>query len=274
MGGACLSGWLSSNEGIAADLSKDSFLVVAPDDSHRAQIEDEYGVKCVPSAKGLESESRTDLILLAVKPQVLPSVLEELAQSELFGPSAADPSDMPLVLSIAAGISTEDIEDVLPDGVHVVRAMPNMPLQVRHGATAVCGGANASDAEVDAVNQLFNALGSSSVTDESLIDAVCAISGGGPAYVAYMIEALRDAGVALGLDKDLAEGLVLETVGGTYDSMAEKGLSPEAMRKSVCSPGGTTLAALAELDSAGFKPMFDNAMKAAVNRAAELREGA
>lgn len=274
MGGACLSGWLSSSEGIAADLSKDSFLVVAPDDSQRAQIEAEYGVKCVPSAKCLESEPRADLILLAVKPQVLPSVLDELAQSELFDLSVADPSDMPLVLSIAAGISTEDIEAVLPDGVHVVRAMPNMPLQVRHGATAVCGGSNALDAEVDAVNQLFDALGSSSVTDESLIDAVCAISGGGPAYVAYMIEALRDAGVALGLDTDLAEAFALETVGGTYDSMTEKGLSPEAMRRSVCSPGGTTLAALAELDSAGFKPMFDNAMKAAVNRAAELREGA
>lgn len=274
MGGACLSGWLSSDDGIAASLSQDAFVVVSPDEPHREQIEARYGVECLASAKDLKREPSIDMVLLAVKPQVLPSVLEELAQSELFDPSLGGPDAMPLVLSIAAGISTEDIEAALPNGVHVVRAMPNMPLQVRHGATAVCGGANASDAEVEAVNQLFGALGSSSVADESLIDAVCAISGGGPAYVAYMVEALRDAGVALGLDAELAESLALETVGGTYESMVEKGLSPEEMRKSVCSPGGTTLAALSELDSAGFKAMFDRAMKAAVDRAAVLRKGA
>lgn len=271
MGGACLSGWLKSEDGIAANLTEESFVVVSPFEEDRQRIQSEYGVKCVSSPKELSSEPPIDLILLAVKPQVLPSVLEELAESGILG-SVNEQS--PIVLSIAAGISTDSIEKALPQGVHVVRAMPNMPLQVCHGATAICGGANATPSEVDIVNQLFCALGTSSEVDESLIDAVCAISGGGPAYVAYMIESLRDAGVALGLEKSLAESLALETVGGTYESMCAKEVSPEDMRKSVCSPGGTTLAALAELDAAGFKPMFANAMDAAVKRAAELREGA
>ena len=274
MGGACLSGWLSSNDGIASCLSADSFVAVSPDASHRAQIEERFGVKCRSSAKQLSANDSIDMVLLAVKPQVLPQVLEELSQSDAFAISEPGSKALPLVLSIAAGISTKDIEDALPEGVHVVRAMPNMPLQVGHGATAVCGGANASSEDMDAVNQLFSALGTSNVTDEALIDAVCAISGGGPAYFAYMVEALRDAGAALGLDAAIAESLALETLGGTYDSMTRKGLSPEQMRESVCSPGGTTLAAISKLDAAGFKPMFQSAMNAAVERAAQLREGA
>lgn len=271
MGGACLSGWLASTDGIAAQLSKEHFTVVSPFDEDRERVEAGYGVECVSSPKDLKANTPIDLILLSVKPQVLPGVLEELAQSDVLDSSKGH---IPIVLSIAAGISTDSIEAALPDGVHVVRAMPNMPLQACHGATAVCGGVNATSEDVDTVIQLFRALGTSSVVDESLIDAVCAISGGGPAYVAYMIEALRDAGVALGLEKALAENLALETVGGTYDAILLKGVSPEEMRKSVCSPGGTTLAALAELDSAGFKPMFAKAMEAAVRRAAELREDA
>lgn len=271
MGGACLSGWLKSEDGVAAGLATESFVVVSPFEEDRKRVESEFGVKCVSSPKELASDAPIDLILLAVKPQVLPGVLEELAESGILDSSK---EHNPIVLSIAAGISTDSIEKALPEGVHVVRAMPNMPLQVCHGATAICRGTDATPAEVDTVNQLFCALGTSSEVDESLIDAVCAISGGGPAYVAYMIESLRDAGVALGLDKALAESLALETVGGTYESMCAKDVSPEEMRKSVCSPGGTTLAALAELDAAGFKQMFANAMDAAVKRAAELREGA
>ena len=271
MGGACLSGWLKSEDGIATNLSKESFVVVSPFEEDRKRVESVYGVEFVSSPKDLTSDSPIDLILLSVKPQVLPSVLEDLAESGVLDSASGQ---NPIVLSIAAGISTDSIEQALPEGVHVVRAMPNMPLQVCHGATAICGGANATSSDVDTVNQLFCALGTSSEVDESLIDAVCAISGGGPAYVAYMIESLRDAGAELGLDKSLAESLALETVGGTYESMRAKDVSPEDMRKSVCSPGGTTLAALAELDAAGFKPMFASAMEAAVKRAAELREGA
>ena len=275
MGGACLYGWLSSEDGIASGLSNGSFMVVEPSESHRERLETELGVKCVSSIDDISGDSPVDMVLLAVKPQVLPDVLRDLSESALFDENGTGASsDLPIVLSIAAGISTSDIESSLPYGVHVVRAMPNMPLQVKHGATAVCGGCNASEEDIEVANDLFAALGTSHVVDESLIDAICAISGGGPAYVAYMIEALRDAGASLGLEPELAESLALETVGGTYDTMAEKGLSAEEMRVSVCSPGGTTLAALSELDAAGFKSMFDDAMKAAVNRASELREGA
>ncbi len=124
------------------------------------------------------------------------------------------------------------------------------------------------------MNELFSALGTSHVVDEAQIDAVCAISGGGPAYVAYMVESLRDAGVSCGLSSELAEDLALQTVGGTYTTMAASHMSPEKMREAVCSPGGTTLAAIGALDAAGFKPMFKDAVEAAIDRACELREGA
>ncbi len=277
MGGACLSGWLSSDSGIASGLSSENFLVVSHLDEHRSQIESKYGVQCVSSLSQIDATSSIEMVLLAVKPQVLPEILHQLAKAPFMKASQdgieANSREI-IVLSIAAGISTEVIEEALTAGTHVVRAMPNMPLQVKHGATCVCGGRFASKDDLELVNQLFSALGSSHIVDESLIDAVCAISGGGPAYVAYMIEALRDAGVSFGLDRDLAENLALETVGGTYDSIVKKGLSPEDLRKSVCSPGGTTLAALSELDKAGFASIFHSAVKAAVDRAAELKEGA
>lgn len=276
MGGACLNGWLSSKEGIASTLNTENFVCVIPDDADRELMESDYGIECVANTKDLTADSAIEMILLAVKPQVLPIVLDELAQSGLiqaFDPKADPGSKNPLILSIAAGISTSDIEAKLPKGMRVVRAMPNMPLQVGRGATAVCKGECSTYEDVDVANQLFSTLGISSIVDEDQIDAICAISGGGPAYVAYMIEALRDAGVGLGLDASLAENLALETVGGTYESMIEKGLSPEEMRRSVCSPGGTTLAALEKLDDANFTQMFAEAMRAAVDRAEALRKG-
>lgn len=288
MGSACLKGWLASDQGNAKTLSSDSFVCVVPTDEHREELRREFGVECVKSISDIESSQSFDLVLLAVKPQVLPEVLEELAESPVLkkrveeagcsseaGPCESainDRPSTPVVLSIAAGISTKDIEDSLPEGMHVVRAMPNMPLQVRHGATAVCSGRSATDDEVDAINGLFSSLGTSCVVEEDQIDAVCAISGGGPAYVAYMIEALRDAGAKLGLEPSLAEMLAFETLGGTYEAMKLQGTAPEKMRESVCSPGGTTLAALASLDSSGFVQMYGDAMDAAVRRAKELRE--
>ena len=138
------------------------------------------------------------------------------------------------------------------------------------GASVVAGGRNAGEEDVRLVNDLFDALGMSRVVPEDQIDAVGAISGSGPAYVAYMVEALRDAGVRAGLDAGLAESLALETVGGTYAAMKAQGSTPEEMRISVCSPKGTTLAALAAMDEAGFKEVFESGVQAAICRSIEL----
>lgn len=273
MGEAILKGWLSVDEGAAAALNVDSFTIVSPEDDVRARQVDDYGVRAVTSVGELaiaasDTGKPFDMVVLAVKPQVMPSVLEEVAALATSGTIADDA----LYVSIAAGIPTSAYEQALgADSVHVVRVMPNMPLQVGMGASVVTGGAHATDEEVAEVNALFDALGQSHIVPEDQIDAVCAISGGGPAYFAYMVEALGDAGAELGLDRDLAESLALATMGGTFHAIVESGVAPAQMRESVCSPGGTTLAALASMDDDGFTPSMAKAMQAAVDRAAELR---
>ena len=266
MGEAILTGWLDSDRPPADALDKGSFAVVEPSEDRREQLSGKYGVQAVASAAELSSLGPFDIVLLAVKPQVMDSVLPEVASSCA--------SSNPLYVTIAAGIPTSKYEAALGEGVHVVRVMPNMPLQVGKGASVVAGGKNATEEEVELVNGLFDALGVSYVVPESQIDAVGAISGSGPAYVAYMIEALRDAGVDAGLDAKLAESLALETVGGTYAAMVAEGLSPEEMRISVCSPKGTTLAALAAMDADGFKQVFKDGVDAAIQRSKELGGGA
>lgn len=262
MGGAALDGWLRSSKAPADALEASSFVVVSPREEHRAEIEDAYGVATVADVSQLRGIGPFDMVVLAVKPQVMGGVLEGLA--DVCG------ADLPLVVTIAAGIPTSRYEAVLGHGARVVRVMPNMPLQVGMGASVVAGGSNASDEDVRLVNDLFYALGTSSVVPEDQIDAVGAISGSGPAYVAYMVEALRDAGVRAGLDAGLAESLALETVGGTYAAMKAQGSTPEEMRVSVCSPKGTTLAALAAMDDAGFKEVFESGVQAAIRRSVEL----
>lgn len=262
MGGAALDGWLRSSKAPADALEASSFVVVSPREEHRAEIENAYGVATVADVSQLRGLGPFDAVVLAVKPQVMGGVLEGLA--DVCG------ADLPLVVTIAAGIPTSRYEAALGHDARVVRVMPNMPLQVGMGASVVAGGSNASDEDVRLVNDLFDALGMSRVVPEDQIDAVGAISGSGPAYVAYMVEALRDAGVRAGLDAGLAESLALETVGGTYAAMKAQGSSPEEMRISVCSPKGTTLAALAAMDDAGFKEVFESGVQAAIRRSIEL----
>lgn len=262
MGGAVLDGWLRSSKAPADALQASSFVVVSPRGEHRAEIEGAYGVATVADVSQLRGLGPFDMVVLAVKPQVMDGVLEGLAD--------ACGADLPLVVTIAAGIPTSRYEAALGHAARVVRVMPNMPLQVGMGASVVAGGRNASEEDVRLVNDLFDALGMSRIVPEDQIDAVGAISGSGPAYVAYMVEALRDAGVRAGLDAGLAESLALETVGGTYAAMKAQGSTPEEMRISVCSPKGTTLAALAAMDEAGFKEVFESGVQAAICRSIEL----
>jgi pyrroline-5-carboxylate reductase len=143
---------------------------------------------------------------------------------------------------------------------------------VSAGASGVCAGETATEADVDYVAGLFGCLGRAVVVDESDMDTVCALSGSGPAYVAAMIESLRDAAAAEGLDPQLAETLALQTVLGTAQFIAETGITPENARIAVCSPGGTTLAALDAMNETGFDDVFAAGVRAAVRRSKELAQ--
>ena len=181
MGEAIMAGWLQATEGPAAELSPASFQVANPGAERQQYLRDTYGVACVDDASCL---SAAQIVVLAVKPQVLPEVLPVVAQLPFLADS--------LVVSIAAGYTTSRIESFLPEGTHVVRVMPNTPLMVGSGASCLCAGSCATSEELHLAEKLFCSLGKAWVVEESALDAVCAVSGSGPAYVAALIEAMAE----------------------------------------------------------------------------------
>lgn len=268
MGEALLAGWLDSDSRVASPDGNVAFVVVEPNEVRRDHFKKTYGVGAVASVADIETGldyEAFDLVVLAVKPQMLGEVLDQLASEIDEG------ADMPLFVSIAAGKTTACIEAAFaPREAHVVRVMPNTPLMVGQGASVIAAGAHATPQEANLVEALFSALGFARQVDEADIDAVCALSGGGPAYVAAMVEALRDAAVEDGLEPHLAEQLVVHTIAGTCTLMQRTGQTPEETRIAVCSPGGTTLAALAAMEEGGFTPSLQAGIHAAVRRAKEL----
>ena len=265
MGEAILSGWLASDAAPADAIAPADVVVVEPGAERRAYLAQAHGVACVADVADVAA---ADVVVLAVKPQVMMGVLSSIASLPAFqgGPRG------PLFVSIAAGLPTERLAAGLPQGAPLVRVMPNMPLMVGAGASGVCGGACASADQVRYVADLFGCLGRAVVVDEADMDAVCAVSGSGPAYVAALVEAMRDAGAAQGLDPQLAEVLALQTVLGTARLIDETALTPQTAREAICSPGGTTLAALDAMGQAGFAPSIDAGIAAAVRRSKELAQ--
>lgn len=265
MGEAIVGGLVKGNEGLAASLTANDFTVADPGEGRRAYLSEAFGVTCVGDAS---EAAHADVVVLAVKPQVMMSVLEGIAQLPVYAVGEAGP----LFISIAAGLPTASLEAALAPNSRLVRVMPNTPLLVSKGTTAVTGGSCATDADVQFATELFACLGTAYRVDEEELDAVGAVSGSGPAYVAALIEALRDGGVSEGLDAELAEELALQTVLGTAELMVQTGRSAEETRVAVCSPGGTTLAALAAMEDAGFSASIKAGVSAAVVRSKELAQ--
>ena len=265
MGEAIVGGLIGADEGAAAALDATDFTVADPGEQRRAYLSDRYGVGCI--ADGSEAAA-ADVVILAVKPQVMMGVLSDISAVAAY--QGGDRG--PLFVSIAAGLPTSALEAALPAGSRLVRVIPNTPLLVSEGATAVARGTHASDEDLAYVRDLFACLGIACVVDEAEMDAIGAVSGSGPAYVAALIEALRDAGAAEGLDAGLAEKLALQTVLGTARLMVETGNSAEDTRIAVCSPGGTTLAALAAMEEGGFSASLAAGVAAAVARSKELAQ--
>lgn len=174
------------------------------------------------------------------------------------------------VLSIAAGVTLSTLEEALPDGTAVVRAMPNTPSLVGAGAAAIAAGANAGDDDLAWAAAILGAVGDVVRVPEKLLDAVTGLSGSGPAYVFLLAEALIDAGVLVGLPRDVSVRLVTQTLLGSARLLAETGETPEALRAAVTSPGGTTAAGLKALETNGFRAAVLDAVTAATERSREL----
>ncbi len=203
----------------------------------------------------------SDVLVLAVKPQVVDKVLAAIA---------ADVRPETLIVSVAAGVPIEALEGRLPKGARVVRSMPNTPATALAGATAVSGGEHATEADIEIARELFEAVGRVVVLDEALLDAVTGLSGSGPAYVMLIIEALADGGVKMGLHRDTALLLAAQTVYGSAKLLLETGEHPGRLKDMVTSPGGTAIAGLHTLESGALRKTLIDAVESATTRAAEL----
>lgn len=234
-----------------------------PDPARRKAVEQRLGIAV--TADNGELAEGSDLVVLAVKPDRAVSVLQEL------GGADATSLSRPLWVSIAAGVPLAALAGALPPGARVVRAMPNTPALVGAGATAFVAGSGVGAEDRSLVRALFEAVGIAwEAPTEGLLDAVTGLSGSGPAYVFVLLEALADAGVRMGLPRDAASLLAAQTVYGAAKLALETGRHPASLKDQVTSPGGTTIAGLERLESAGFRAAIHGAVEAATRRSREL----
>ncbi len=244
-------------------LSATNLVVFDPVEAARTALAESLpGVRFAATAAAAAEQAR--LVMLAVKPQQAAAACVELK------PAITDES---IVLSIVAGLPIATIAEATGTS-HIVRVMPNTPCLIGRGVSAVAASAEVGRGDRDRILELFASVGSVHEVAESLLDAVTAVSGSGPGYVALLIEALADGGVRAGLPRPLAQALASETFAGTAALLAATGEHPAVIRDRVSSPGGTTIAGLAVLEQAGVRGAISNAVAAAAARAAELsRQG-
>lgn len=249
-------------EALLAGLVRDGRpipIVVSDHSSDRqAEVAEKYGVEAGTVAEAVAGASS---VILAVKPKDMGSLLDEVSKD--LKPNA-------VVISVAAGLTTAYLEKNLPEGTPVVRVMPNTPALVGEGMTAVSPGTHCDEEQLAAAQALLSPSGKVLAVPESQLDAVTAISGSGPAYIFYVVEAMVEAGVLLGITRATATELVVQTLYGAATMLTETGEHPTLLRERVSSPGGTTVAALRQLDDHKVRAAFVTAMEAAAKRSAEL----
>ena len=252
LGEALLSGLLRSGRPPASMLAAERHT------GRAEEIAARYGV-ATPSPQ--EATAQADVVMLAVKPQDMRALLGEIAAH--LRPGA-------LVVSMAAGIPTALIEQLLPAGTHVVRVMTNTPVFVDEAMSALSPGSHAAEADLELVEQLLTPVGKVVRVPESQQDAVTALSGSGPAYFFFLVEAMIDAGILLGLPRAVAAELIVQTAVGSARMLRESGEHPVLLREAVTSPGGTTISAIRTMEDRGVRAAMLAAIEAARDRSKEL----
>ncbi|XP_072175882.1 pyrroline-5-carboxylate reductase 1, mitochondrial-like [Diadema setosum] len=244
----------------ASAVAADRIAVSAPSKRNLKLIED-LGARTTHSNR--ELLEMADTVFLAIKPNLAGAVLKEVApfvnKNHLF-------------ISLAAGISIDYIEDILPDKSRVIRAMPNTPSIIMQGATVFACGTHVKEGDNRLIQSLFSRLGISLEGDESVIDAAMAVSGCGPAYAYVAIDALADGGVKMGLPRDIAIKLGAQTLLGSAKMVLAGEKHPSELKDDVCSPGGTTIDAIHELEKGGFRRCLIEAVEAACLKARKINE--
>lgn len=231
--------------------------VSEPQPQRQEFLAQQYGIRIAGDNQAIVS--RADVLLLAIKPQIFNAMIAALQAGKA----------QQLVISILAGTPLQKLEAAFP-GQPVIRAMPNTPATIGAGMTAIAPGQHANADHLHIAQRIFATVGEVAEVPESLMDAVTGLSGSGPGYVAILIEALIDGGVAAGLPRAIATKLALQTVRGTAELLQTTGLHPAELKDRVTSPGGTTIAGIAQLESAGFRSALIAAVQAAYRRSQEL----
>ncbi|MHB8641628.1 MAG: pyrroline-5-carboxylate reductase [Gaiellaceae bacterium] len=256
IGEALLSGLLSSGWRDAADVT-----ATARREERVSELAERYGVRATLS--NAEAVAGARLVVVAVKPQDIDALFGEVGH--LLTPEQT-------VLSVAAAIRTSAIERRVSEQVPVVRAMPNAPATVHEGIAGICAGTHAGEAQLALAEEALAHLGQVVRVPERYMDAVTAVSGSGPAYFALLAEAMIEAGILLGLSREVSTQLVVQTMFGTAKLLRDEHMHPVELRESVTSPGGTTIQAIRELEQAGVRAAFLNAIQAAMERSRELAD--
>jgi pyrroline-5-carboxylate reductase len=255
MGSTLLSGLIRSGRD-AADL-----IITGRDLERTEELASTYGVR---SMSNVDAALGADTVILVVKPQDMGGLIAEIRDH--IRPGA-------LVVSLAAGITTGFLEERLPKGTAVVRVMPNTPALVDEGMAAISPGQHCDEVHLSEAEDLLRSCGKVLRIPEKHLDAVTAISGSGPAYIFYVVEAMIEAGVLLGMPRATSTELVVQTLYGAATMLKETGQHPTVLREQVSSPGGTTMAALRQLDDHKVRAAFVTAMEAAAQRSKQLASG-
>lgn len=253
---ALVSGLIKSGHGFESIIGFDV------DESRKELFVKEFAVQAVGSNQ--EVASQADVVVLAVKPNYVNLVLDEIRN---------DLATDTLLVSIAAGIPTSFIEQRTGEKPAVIRVMPNTPCLIGEGASAVARGRFVTPEDEELVLRMFSSLGKALTVPESYMDAVTALSGSGPAYIYLVAEAMVDAGVEIGLPREIARSLVVQTMKGAVAMMEASGEHPAVLKDQVTSPGGTTIAGVCELEEHGLRKAFFRAVRRAYERSMELGKG-
>jgi pyrroline-5-carboxylate reductase len=256
MGEALVAGLLASGWRQPEDI-----VVTARSSERLEELSQKHGVNTELDNGAAVKDA--EVIVLAVKPQDIDPLLASVAAH--IGPEQT-------VLSVVAAISTAAIESHLDDSVPVVRAMPNTPSIVHEGMAGIAPGKHADDTHLKQANDVLSHVGRVVQVQESYLDAVTAISGSGPAYFALLAEAMIEAGILLGLSREISTDLVIQTMLGSAKLLRDEKMHPVELREMVTSPGGTTIRAIRVLEQSGVRAAFLNAIQAAMERSKELAE--
>ena len=257
MGEALVSGLIRSG-----GRSADEIMVTSRREERSRELAETYGIDSTLS--NADAVSWADVLVLTVKPQDMEVLLSQIREHV---------TPQQLVVSFAAGIRTSFVEKHLPDGVHVVRVMSNVAVMVDEAMSVVAAGSNAEDRHLEVAEELLGYVGRVIRLKEVHLDAITATSGSGPAYFFLLAEAMIEACILLGLSRDVATELIIQTMLGSAKMLRDTGKHPVVLREMVTSPGGTTIAAIRHLEEAGVRAAFLNAIDAACRRSAELAQG-